>query len=88
MTRRRLVLLAALPFAMLALNPPAAQAREYPWCHITTGLEDGGVWNCMYDSYAQCAWASMGGEMCNINPRHNPQKPEPRPRKKQRQRQQ
>jgi hypothetical protein len=63
----RSVLFASLFAIGFGLWPPAAEAREYPWC----ARYDWSTYNCGFVSFEQCLATVRGiGGICERNPRY------------------
>jgi Protein of unknown function (DUF3551) len=63
----RILVLALLAVATMAITKQAAQAAEPPWCLISSSGEE----HCRYNSLDACLPDRVGsGGFCNPNPRY------------------
>jgi Protein of unknown function (DUF3551) len=77
---RRLTLTAAVSAAVLCLQVPASRASQIgddKWCAVTDTAGDVMVWDCEFDTAADCAPAVAVGTrgFCALNPSY--QTPDP-----------
>jgi len=55
-------------------TPAGARVQNYPWCAIYSDGAVGGITNCGFTTFEQCAeTARRLGAFCRLNPQYQPQ---------------